>query len=421
MIKKLRIQLICVNMVIVAIMLSLLIGMLVYFLRRSVERQQFTTLHRIANGMITAADVDEKRGGRQNPLHFIVEFDDGGKLRGYGESSYDLEDEDFLRELYRQAGAADESNGVLLDYNLRFARAETERGPRFVFADMSFERAASRRMIEIAIPLGLVFFGIMYWVSVLLASWTVRPVERAWRLQKQFIADASHELKTPLSVIVSNAELLQQPGYDEAQRRQFNDNILVMTNQMRHLVDSMLLLARVDSMQGKEGRVDLDFSAMVEDCILPFEPLFFERGLTFESDIEPNLHVHGNEQALRRCVDILLDNAQKHSEPGTVRLRLHRLGRNAELSISNPSPPFDRQACEEIFRRFYRRDEARTYSGDYGLGLPIAKGIVERHGGRLSCEWENGEICFTATLPIYISDGESTKNCRFLRKQREKR
>ena len=98
MIKKLRIQLICVNMVIVAIMLSLLIGMLVYFLRRSIERQQFATLHRIANGVITEADVDEKGGGRQNPLHFTVEFDDGGKLRGYGESSYDLEDEDFLRE-----------------------------------------------------------------------------------------------------------------------------------------------------------------------------------------------------------------------------------------------------------------------------------------------------------------------------------
>ena len=85
MIKKLRIQLICVNMVIVAIMLSLLIGMLVYFVKRSVERQQFATLHRIANGSITAADVDENRDGKPNPLHFTVEFDDSGKLRGYGE------------------------------------------------------------------------------------------------------------------------------------------------------------------------------------------------------------------------------------------------------------------------------------------------------------------------------------------------
>ena len=77
------------------------------------------------------------------------------------------------------------------------------------------------------------------------------------------------------------------------------------------------------------------------------------------------------------------------------------VGRLAELSISNPSPPFDKQECEEIFRRFYRRDEARTYSGGYGLGLPIAKGIVERHGGKLFCEWENGEISFTASVPIY--------------------
>ena len=128
MIKKLRIQLICVNMVIVTIMLSLLIGMLVYFVKRSVERQQFATLHRIANGVITAADVDEKGGGRQNPLHFIVEFDDGDKLRGYGESSYDLKDEDFLQQLYRQAGAADESSGVLLDYNLRLSARKPKEG-----------------------------------------------------------------------------------------------------------------------------------------------------------------------------------------------------------------------------------------------------------------------------------------------------
>jgi signal transduction histidine kinase len=401
LIKKLRIQLICVNMVIVAIMLSLLIGMLVYFVKRSVERQQFATLHRIANGSITAADVDENRDGKPNPLHFTVEFDDSGKLRGYGESSYDLKDEDFLRQLYRQAGAADELSGVLLDYNLRFVRAETERGPKFVFADMSFERAAASGLIEVAMLLGVVFLGGMYLVSLLLASWVARPVERAWKQQKQFIADVSHELKTPLTVIVSNAELLQQPGYNETQRAQFNDNILTMTKQMRHLVDSMLLLARVDNPQGEEGRVDLDFSAMVEDCILPFEPLFFERGLAFESEIEPNLHVQGNEQALRRCVDILLDNAQKYSEPGTVRLRLRKIGRLAELSILNPSPPFDKQECEEIFRRFYRRDEARTYSGGYGLGLPIAKGIVERHGGKLFCEWENGEISFTASVPIY--------------------
>ena len=134
--------------------------------------------------------------------------------------------------------------------------------------------------------LAVVSFAVFFAASLLLSRWAVRPVEIAWRQQKQFVADASHELKTPLTVIISNAELLQQPGYDEAQRKKFSDSILIMSRQMRHLVESLLDLARLDSVQGTNDFAELDFSALVEDCILPFEPLFFERGLQLESEVE---------------------------------------------------------------------------------------------------------------------------------------
>jgi signal transduction histidine kinase len=199
---------------------------------------------------------------------------------------------------------------------------------------------------------------------------------------------------------MSNAELLQQPGYDEAQRKKFSDSILIMARQMRRLVESLLELARLDSAQMTNDFEELDFSALVEDCVLPFEPLFFEHGLELESDVEKDLRVNGNKQALRQCVDILLDNAQKYSEPGAVRLCLRRCGRSAELTVANPAPALKRGESEDIFKRFYRRDAARTGSGSYGLGLPIAKGIVARHGGKIICGWEAGEIFFTVTLPI---------------------
>jgi signal transduction histidine kinase len=99
-------------------------------------------------------------------------------------------------------------------------------------------------------------------------------------------------------------------------------------------------------------------------------------------------------------VDILLDNAQKYSEPGTVRLTLRRAGRTGELTVSNPFPELSKAECRDVFKRFYRRDEARTQSGSYGLGLPIAEGIVKLHGGKISCAWEAGFVRFTVTLPL---------------------
>ena len=265
---------------------------------------------------------------------------------------------------------------------------------------MSGERAMTRRVVNISILVGLGALMILAAGSLLLSGWAVKPVEDAWNQQKQFVTDASHELKTPLTVIISNAELLQQPGYSDEKRQCFSESILSMSRQMRHLVESLLNLARLDStLDTDELHANLDFSALVEECILPFEPMYFERGLLLESEIEPGLQVCGNEVPLRRCVDILLDNAQKYSEPGTVRVRLCRDARQAVLTVTNPYPELSKRECRDVFKRFYRRDSARTDSGSYGLGLPIAEGIVEKHGGKIRCDWENGEICFTITIP----------------------
>ena len=200
---------------------------------------------------------------------------------------------------------------------------------------------------------------------------------------------------------MANAELLQQPGYSEEQRRGFSESILAMSQQMRHLVESLLNLARLDTLWETDSLVAaLDLSVLVEDCILPFEPLYFERGLLLETEVEPGIRVQGNDRVLRQCVDILLDNARKYSDPGTVHVRLRKSGRQAELTVANPSPELSREECRSIFKRFYRRDTARTAAGSYGLGLPIAEGIVERHKGKISCAWENGEICFTVLIPL---------------------
>lgn len=400
MIKKLRIKFICINMLIVTVMLAVLLGTLTQYIQRSMVKDRYTMMHRVAEE--PGRKVRPSADGEESvyPPYFILEHDPNGELLAYGNSGFDLSDREQMQTLYDRACALEAPEGVLEDFELRYVRVETPRGTKLVLADMSSERTMTRYLVRLSSLVGFGGFALFFVISLLLSGWAVKPVDEAWRQQKQFVADASHELKTPLTVIMANAELLQQPGYDEAQRRVFSESILSMSRQMRQLVESLLNLARLDSMRKPEGMEALDFSTLVEDCILPFEPLYFERGLLLESEIEPGLTVCGNERALCRCVDILLDNAQKYSEPGSVKLRLQRNGRTAELTVSNPSPELTRSECRDVFKRFYRRDEARTGSGSYGLGLPIAEGIVRGHGGRISCDWEAGEIRFTVTIPV---------------------
>ena len=400
MIRKLRVKFVCYTMLISACMLALLIGTLNYYTHKSIERRRFYMMRRIAEDPGHKFRPQESGSEVLHLSHFTLEYGEDGELDSYGDSSFDLSDQAWLQGLYQRVCALEETYGLLSDCGLHYYRAETPQGPRLVFTDVSEEQVALLHLEKILAAVGFGSFAFLFVLSVLMSGWIVRPVERAWRQQKKFMADISHELKTPLTVIVSNAELLQQPGYDEAQRKGFSDNILTMSRQMRHLVESMLDLARIDNATGNEGREELDFSALVEDCILPFEPLYYEQGLLLETGIEPGLRVQGNRQVLHQCVDILLDNAQKYSEPGTVRVNLRRVGRNAVLTVSNPSPEFSKSECEDVFNRFYRRNEARSEPGSYGLGLPIAEGIVTRYGGKIACTWEAGEIRFAVTLPL---------------------
>ena len=401
MIKKLRIKFVCYIMLIVTILLILSLTVLVSYIQKSMVSERYSVLHRIAE--------DPERKFRPStvdqtdfyPPYFILMRDEDGNLLSSGDSLFDLSEKEVLEKLYEQALDIGELEGIVEEYDLRFVRMETPWGPKLVFADMSGERGMTRHLVKDSILVGLGALAIFTGVSLLLSIWAIKPVDEAWRQQKQFVSDASHELKTPLTVIMANAELLQQPGYSDEQRRGFSESILSMSRQMRQLVESLLDLARLDSLRETESLVsETDLSSLVEDCILPFEPLYFERGLLLETEVEPGIRVQGNDRVLRQCVDILLDNARKYSDPGTVHVRLRKSGRQAELTVANPSPELSREECRNIFKRFYRRDTARTAAGSYGLGLSIAEGIVERHKGKISCGWENGEICFTVLIPL---------------------
>lgn len=170
------------------------------------------------------------------------------------------------------------------------------------------------------------------------------------------MADASHELKTPLTVIMTNAELLNSPDFDQAHRSQFAAHILTMSRQMRQLIEEMLDLARTDNGQGTLVFSPVDLSRLVNDAVLPFEPVFFERGLTLTADIQEHITVSGSQQHLRQITDILLDNAQKYSSSaGEVTVQLTRQGGAAGCRYPIPAMCFQKQNGKTFSSAFIGR------------------------------------------------------------------
>ncbi len=254
-----------------------------------------------------------------------------------------------------------------------------------IFADTTSEQSTLNNLVKNCILIGVLCFFAFLGISIKLAAWTVKPVKWAWQQQRQFVSDASHELKTPLTVIMTNAELLQSEENDRDSQVRFSANILTMSRQMRALVEQMLELARADSGQGKADLRPVDLSTLAADALLPFDPVFFEQGLMLSSQLAEGINVNGDAGRLKEVLDILLDNARKYTEPpGTVNVRLERWGHHrCRLTVSNPGPPLSAAEQKDIFKRFYRTDPARSRDGSFGLGLSIAQRITEEHHGRI--------------------------------------
>ena len=400
MIRKLRLKFICVNMLIVTLMLTAIFGMVYHLTRQGLETQSEAMLQSVASD----AFHPNRPGSPPQEVHlpfFVLELDGNGSLTASGGGYYDLTDQEFLKTLADAVTDADAPAGVLREYSLRYCRSVTPRGERIAFADMSSERATLKNLTETCAAIGVLCFAAFLLISWLLARWAVKPVETAWQQQRQFVADASHELKTPLTVIMTNAELLNSPDFDETHRSQFAAHILTMSRQMRQLIEEMLDLARTDSGQNTLIFSQVDLSRLISDAVLPFEPVFFEAGLTLAADIQPGLTVRGSQQHLRQTVDILLDNARKYAAPsGEISVTLTRCGGRCRLAVSNPGPAISRTDLQNIFKRFYRADKAHTQRGSYGLGLSIAQNIVLRHRGRIWAESKNGRNTFFVELPL---------------------
>lgn len=388
MIRSLRRKFIAMTMAVFTALLCVIFGLVIHFTGQNLQTESIRFLRSAAADPLQPGPPGQVR----QPCFIIRATPWGQSIQSTG--GFDLSDEQMLSDIVALAASAPEPLGVLDQYDLRYFRSQSPTELTLVFMDISAERAAMRNLRLTCVGIGLLALGLFWAVSFLLARWAVRPVERAWEEQRQFVSDASHELKTPLTVILTSAELMQTDPDPQHPR-----SILAMSRRMRELVESLLELARVDNGAVRAAFGELDLSALVADELLPFEPLYFECGLTLESQLEEGLHISGSERHLRQVLTILLDNALRYSpENAAVRVELTRQGSSALLTVANPGE-LTREQCRSIFRRFYRADPARTAGGS-GLGLAIAQGIVADHGGKIWSDSREGTVTLNVSLPL---------------------
>lgn len=408
MLKKLRLRFVCITMTIVTVMLAVILGMIVEFTKDNLREQSVAMMQTVASSPIPPTKPGRlpNRGLFGNLPYFIIEKLPSGELIASGSDEYhDLSNKEFLAELMEAVGTPDEPIGTIKKYALRYNRIVTPLSERVIFTDISSELAAVSSLTRTCIFIGILAFAVFLVLTLLLVRWVTRPVEVAWKQQRQFVADASHELKTPLTVIMTNAELLFDNASADATRERSVYSILEMSRRMRGLVEELLSLARLDTGSAKAAFEAVNLSEITENAVLPFEAMFFERSLTLDTDIEKGIYVNGCASHLRQVIDILLDNAQKYSHTGgEVKVLLQRTARGAVLSVSNTGDAISKEELRDIFKRFYRADKSRgddphNDGHSYGLGLSIAESIVREHRGRISAESHGGVNKFTVYLP----------------------
>lgn len=318
--------------------------------------------------------------------------------------------QDVLEQAGEQLAGADEGFGSLSDLGLFYMKRQAGGVMYLAFADMGSASgwralAATLAVVEIA---ALAVFLV---ISLFFSRWALRPVARAWTQQRRFVADASHDLKTPLTVILANTSIaLEHPERSVASQSQWLESTQHEAEAMQGLVGDLLTLAKIDEEEAaaqsgaaRPALEEVDLSDVIEGEVLQFESVAFERGVKLGSQVEPGIKLRGNEQRLRRLAGTLIDNACKYvDDGGAVDVALSRAGKQAKLEVRNTGAPISPEDLPHVFDRFYRAGKARTGGvGGHGLGLAIARAIAEEHGGTLTASSTQAEgAAFTATLPL---------------------
>ncbi len=415
MLEKLRFKFIALNMALAALVLIVVFSSICYIDHQSNVSEVLGELE----AALDRSEMDTPPSGQpligkrpdEGPAHLpmaIYRIDASGSYTQEGASNASIS-ESIIETACREATASEDDRGYLEEAGLYFAKRNARDKTVVAFADESAVSSWQGLAITLSF-VGAAALAAFFLISIFFSRWALKPVERAWSQQKQFVADASHELKTPLTVILANTAILKsRPDDPIASQEQWIESTQVEARRMQDLVSDMLELARPDD-DGDvlETTFELvDLSDLTESLVLQFESVAFERSVALECEADENIRVKGSRKRLERLVSTLLDNACKYAAEGSdVRVSLHVKSRGAVLCIANNGSVIEPEDLPHIFDRFYRADKARTSgAGGFGLGLAIARETALQHHGSITASSAAGDgTVFRVTLPLAVKD-----------------
>lgn len=406
MIKKLRHQFIWIAMICVGILLIFNLLVINISVKVSNKREADKVLERVIRaegqmnpplsgmngGMDGAADPGSREDGSADPdgrrrisrissykRTFAVKLDDSGRIFDIVDNGSSSLTEEEIREAAAVVQKSGRTAGMI--GNHRYRSAGTPYGTIIAFLDCSKEQDSMKRLVLICLTAGCVCILILFLLVLKFSKWAVRPVEEGFRRQRQFIADAGHELKTPLAVISSNTSVLESLNG----KSQWTDYIQKEVERMGRLINDMLKLAMMERPEGRIKQETFDFSSMATQVFLSYESMAYEQMKQFGYFVEPDLKYQGDEDALNQMLHIFVDNAFKYSGAGgKVEVNVKKEKKGISIEVHNTGSGIKKEAQDHVFERFYREESAHSRETDgYGLGLAIAKEIIERHRGKV--------------------------------------
>ena len=325
--------------------------------------------------------------------HFTVFFDKNGEvLRTMMESIFSIPEEKAIDYAEQALDKGNERGWI---YNYRYKVFSSERGYGVVLVDGSMSRSALMQSTTISAAVLFACAALVLILIFVLSKKAVKPIAESYEKQRQFVTDANHELKTPLTLIMANVEIAEL----ELGENEWLADIRSEGNRMAALVDQLVALSRMDEEGQTMNVTEVSFGELVADTVSEFEALARDRGKNVTASIAGDVTYRGDEALLYRLVGILMDNAVKYCDSGGEISVTLRRGRRVVLTVENTYAAVEEIEMHRLFDRFYRADKARKFTGGYGVGLSMAKAIAEKHKGEIAVyKKDSTHIGFKVTL-----------------------
>lgn len=327
--------------------------------------------------------------------YFIVTLDSDGNVTDTDTGKIAAVDTDTAEEYAEKVWEHTKTHGFLSNY--RYIKTEEDGSTQIIFLDCTRSMNTFEAFLATSLAVAVAGMAAFLILVIVLSKKIVRPVSEAYEKQKRFITDAGHEIKTPLTVIDADTEVLEM----ECGENEWLSDIRKQTVKLKDLTNSLIYLSKMEESRDEVQKIDFPISDLVEETAGSFEALAVTQNKTFDLEVEPMLTYCGEEKSIQRLVSILLDNALKYSpEGGKISVKFAKVGKNLQLSVYNTAEHVDSKNISHMFDRFYRFDESRnSETGGYGIGLSIARAIVESHKGKITAKSEDGKsMCMTVVL-----------------------